>query len=260
MQRSFSYSLLITLIFLFGNCNTQYIKTSSETRNLMVTDSAMPVDSQFVSLYLPYKMKLKDNISRVISISKEEMVKDKPESNLTNFLADILLEEGTRIAMEKGYNLKPDLSFYNYGGIRTFLPEGEITVEKIYELMPFENEMVILQLTGKQVREFLNIIAAGGGDSVGGVRFTISGKLATGITVGQQKLEPERLYWLVTNDYVASGGDGLEVLTRSKDMKKTELKIRDAIIAHLERMHQKNEKIYVVPDGRITYNSTGRDN
>ena len=125
MQRSFSYTLLITWIFLFGACTSQYIKSSSETHNLMVTDSAMPGDSQFISLYLPYKQKLEERISKVISVSHEEMVKGKPESKLTNFLADILLEEGAWVAKEKGYNIQPDISFYNYGGIRTFLPEGE---------------------------------------------------------------------------------------------------------------------------------------
>jgi 2',3'-cyclic-nucleotide 2'-phosphodiesterase (5'-nucleotidase family) len=253
MRRSFSYTLLITCFFLAAACKTQYIQTSTESRNTIVTDSIVPVDSQLVHLYLPYKQKLEKNISRVISITREEMVKNKPESNLTNFLADLLLEEGIKTKGVNGEDIEPDISFFNYGGIRTFLPKGEITVGKIFELMPFENEMVFLKLTGDQVQKFLNNIAAKGGDSLGGVRFTISGDEATGIEVGNQELNPGEEYWLVTNDYVAAGGDGLEVLTQRKEIVTTGRKIRDAIISFMETKYEKNEEIYIELNGRIVY-------
>ncbi len=253
MQRSFSYILLITWLFIIGACKSRYIHTSTEMRNMVVSDSAMPIDSQLVYLYLPYKQKLEKNITRVISKTREEMIKSKPESNLTNFLADLLLEEGKRTLLEKGSNIEPDISFFNYGGIRTFLPKGEITVGKIFELMPFENEMVFLKLTGRQVQEFLDLIAAKGGDSVGGVRFIISDNKATEVEVGNNKLDLNREYWLVTNDYIASGGDGMKMLTQRKEIITTNLKIRDAIISYMEKKHQMNKEIYMKPDGRITY-------
>lgn len=260
MRRSFSYTLLITCFFLASACKTQYIQTSAESRNTIVTDSAIPVDSGLVYLYLPYKQKLEKNISRVISITREEMVKSKPESNLTNFLADLLLEEGNKTKGVNGENIEPDISYFNYGGIRTFLPKGEITVGKIFELMPFENEMVFLKLSGKQVQEFLNSIAAKGGDSVGGVRFTISGKEAIGVEIGNQKLNPGDDYWLVTNDYVASGGDGLEVFTQRKESVTTGRKIRDAIISYMEEKYEKDEEIYTELDGRIVYDEKQKKN
>lgn len=257
MKRSFSHVLLITYLILLGACKHQYINTSATTRNLLVTDSTMPADSQFVQHYLPYSQKLEENTTRVISISQEEMVKGKPESKLTNFLADMLLTEGKRASREKSYNITPQISYFNYGGIRTFIPKGEVTVGKIFELMPFENEMVFLRLTGAQVQEFLNNIAARGGDSVGGVRFRISEGKAEDIRVDSKALDLETDYWMVTNDYVASGGDGMEVLTKRKEILIPDFKIRDAIINHLEEMHRNKEVIHVVPDGRIVNETQG---
>ncbi len=253
MRRTFSYTLLITCFFLATACKTQYVQTSTENRNMIVADTIIPIDSQIVYMYLPYKQKLEKNISRVISVTREEMAKDKPESNLTNFLGDLLLAEGKKTAGENGEQIEPDISYFNYGGIRTFLPKGEITVGKIFELMPFDNEMVFLKLTGNQVQEFLNGIAAKGGDSVGGVRFTISDNKATGITVDGQNLNPDNEYWLVTNDYVASGGDGYNVLTRRQEMVNTGKLIRDAIIDYMERKHKNQEEIHVELDDRISY-------
>ncbi len=253
MRRSFSYTLLITWIFISGTCKTPYVQTSTEMRNYIVTDSVFPTDSQLVSIYLPYKQKLDENITRVISKTREQMVKNKPESNLTNFLADLLLEEGKRTLQDIDRKIEPDLSFFNYGGIRTLLPKGEITVGKVFELMPFENEMVFLQLSGTQVQEFLDAIATKGGDSVGGVRFTIKGNKATGIKIGNKPLNSEEKYWMVTNDYVASGGDGMEVLTQRSEIITTNRKIRDVIISYMERKYKMGEDIYVKPDNRITY-------
>lgn len=253
MKRSFSYMVLITWIFLYWGCKTQYVRSSFETRNLVVSDSAVAVDSQLVRAYSPYKNILEKDMLRVVGVTSEEMVKGKPESNLTNFLADLLLEEGRFTAEELDHNFSPDLSFFNYGGIRTFLPKGEITVGKIFELMPFENELVFLKLSGEQVQEFLNNVADSGGDSVGGVRFTISGNKATNVEIGSKPLRADSEYWLVTNDYVASGGDGQEVFSRRAELVAGNKKVRDAIVAHMERKQEAGEVITSKPDGRISY-------
>lgn len=253
MQRSFSYILLITWLFLFLNCETQYVISTTETRNLIVSDSVTQIDSQLVSLYLPYKNILEKDMSRIVAISAEEMIKDRPESNLTNFLADLLLQEGKEIAADLVPDLIPDISYFNYGGIRTFLPKGEITAGKIFELMPFENELVFLELSGAQVQEFLNVIAEKGGESLGGVRFKISDGQAKNVEIADKPLNEKENYWLVTNDYVAAGGDDLAVLTRRKNFVAGNILIRDVILVHLEKLHKKGQKISAKTDGRISY-------
>lgn len=253
MYRSFTCLLLITSFLILSACTNHYEKSAVEHRNRIVSDSFMPVDSQLIFSYLPYKEMLEKDMSRIISITAEEMVKDKPESNLTNFLADLLLEEGENELKKMGKDFGTDVSYFNYGGIRTFLPRGEITVGKIFELMPFENEMVFLQVSGSQIQDFLNQIARGGGDSVGGVRFTISGNKAGRVVVGGEPLDPEGYYWLVTNDYIAEGGDDSGALSRRTDFISSGVKIRDVIISHLEKKHASGEVISVKKDGRISY-------
>jgi 2',3'-cyclic-nucleotide 2'-phosphodiesterase (5'-nucleotidase family) len=219
----------------------------------MVAESLNSLDNEVVQIYLPYKNILEKDMNRVISFSENEMIKDKPESNLTNFLADLLLVEGKRVAVEKGYAVEPDISFFNYGGIRTYLPEGEITVGNIFELMPFENEMVYLRLTGAQVAEFLNVVAQKGGDSVGGVRFVISDEKAKQVKIAGNPLENNKQYWLVTNDYVAAGGDDLEVFTRRLEYINSGEKIREVIIAYMEDLQKNGKNLTAKKDGRIRY-------
>ena len=251
MQRSFIYTLLITCVLLVSSCRTQYVTSSAGYANIPVTDSLYALDKQIVQLYTPFKNRLEKDMLRVISYSENEMEKDKPESPLTNFLADLLLEEGLKEVQNSGLNWAPSVSYFNYGGIRTFLPRGEITVGKIFELMPFENEMVFVQINGSQMQEFLDKIAAKGGDSIGGARFVISGNKAVNITIGGKPLDTDGTYWLVTNDYIAAGGDEMEVFTQNKALLNTGKRIRDIIIAHLEELQKNGEVLNCKTDGRI---------
>lgn len=256
MLRSFSYSLLITCFLLVVSCKTNFVPTSSGTQNISVSNNEQKADSQLIQMYLPYKIIIEKDMNRVISISEKEMVKKRPESYLTNFLADLLLEEAKIEAESSRLEIEPTISYYNYGGIRTFLPQGEITVGKIFELMPFENEMVFIQLTGNQIQEFLNLIAKKGGDSLGGVRFVISNEKAKEITVNGTELNLNKKYWLITNDYIAEGGDGLAVFTQRLAMIKSGKKIRDVIINHLEKKQKNGEMLTAKLDGRIKYETS----
>jgi 2',3'-cyclic-nucleotide 2'-phosphodiesterase (5'-nucleotidase family) len=244
--------MLITCILLAIACKTTYI-SSVNFQNTSVDENINTVDSNLVLAYLPYKLKLDNDMNRVISVCETNMVKNKPESGLTNLLADLLMEEGKAEEEINNMQLVPDVSFFNYGGIRTGLPEGNITVGKAFELMPFENEMVFIQLTGLQLQQFCDLIAESGGGSVGGIRFVISDGKAKNVTVGGKPLQAEKKYWMVTNDYVANGGDDLAMLRQRLDLKSSGLKIRDAIIRNFEKRQKAGITLKLNLDGRISH-------
>ncbi len=252
MVRSFSYTLLITCFVLILSCKTTFVSTEVKTQNISVTDDINPLDSQLVRLYLPYKNILEKDMGRVIAYSEKEMVKNKPESGLTNLLSDLLLEEGQKEALRSNLHFNPVVSYFNYGGIRTWLPKGDITVGKIFELMPFENEMVFIHLTGEQLQQFYDIVAAKGGDSVGGVRFVISNNKAKNIVIDGEKLVPDKKYWMVTNDYSANGGDDLSVFTQRSELINSGKKIREIIISNFEERQKSGLVLTDNLDGRIT--------
>lgn len=253
MCRTFSLFLLITYLLVAPACKSTYTPSSVSYQNISIDGQVNTIDSALVKSYLPYKEKLEADMNRVISVCEVDMVKDKPESALTNLLADLLLEEGIVEAKTKGLNLKPEVSYFNYGGIRTGLNKGNITVGKVFEIMPFENEMVFLQLTGSQLQLFFDGVAHRNGDSVGGVRFKISGEKATQVTISGQPLDTEKKYWMVTNDYVANGGDENDVLRQRSDYVVPNMKIRDAIIRNFEAKQKAGETIKEKTDGRISH-------
>jgi len=252
MCRTFSNLVLITCVLLATSCKTTYHVSEIKQQNITIDESINTIDSNLVRAYLPYKSKLEKDMNRVIAISDAQMVKGKPESGLTNLLADLLLEEGKKASSSVGFQLNPVVSFFNYGGIRIGLPKGEITVGKVFELMPFENEMVFIELSGNQLQQFFSSIAKKGGDSVGGVRFVISEGGAKNIIIDGQKLESDKNYWMVTNDYAANGGDDLDILKQRQQYVSSNLKIRDIIVSNFEEKQKNGQIITSKTDGRIS--------
>lgn len=253
MSRTIKTILLITAATVAViSCRPAYNLVSAEYFNLKVSPETVVPDSQIVSVYRPFKDELDSEMNHVIGFSTTEMVKGKPESKLTNYLADLLLEESRLISVGAGRQIVPDISFMNYGGIRTGLPKGEIRVRKVFELMPFENELVFLKLIGSDLRAFFDLIASQGGDSMSGARFVIRNRKAEDITIGGSPLYESAVYWLATSDYVADGGDSFAMFKNSLERFQTGEKIRDVMIRHMKRTYASGTMINPVTDGRIS--------
>jgi 5'-nucleotidase/UDP-sugar diphosphatase len=143
------------------------------------------------------------------------------ETNLGDFLADILRRTaGAQAAIING------------GGIRTSIRQGDITIKDVYAVLPFDNYLVAIKLTGKQIREALEHGVSGVEEGAGrfpqvsGLSFTYSPRAPAGsrvkeIRINGQPLEPQKEYTVATNDFLAAGGDGYqafgEALRSSRD-------------------------------------------
>lgn len=245
--------ILITLLIISFSCSTSRVISDVEHENISNDSSVMAHNTAVSDLVAPYRENLEGDMSKVISISNEELTKSKPESKLTNLVADMLLTAGTAFCRATNQDFAPDAAYVNYGGLRVSLPRGEITVGNIYELMPFENEMVLLKLPGTIMEKFVQQIALRGGDGVAGIRLGIEGSRIGRLEVGGQKFDINKDYWVVTNDYIAAGGDDMSMLIDRTEFIETGLKIRDMMIEGLESEHRSGRRIKGTLDGRIYY-------
>ncbi|MBM4286498.1 MAG: bifunctional metallophosphatase/5'-nucleotidase [Deltaproteobacteria bacterium] len=130
------------------------------------------------------------------------------ETRLGNLVADIIRQRaGAQAAIING------------GGIRTSINQGDIIRKQVYAALPFDNYIVAIRLTGRQIRDTLEHGVsgleelAGRFPQVSGLTFTYDptappGSRVREVTVGGQPLEPEREYTVATNDFLAAGGDG----------------------------------------------------
>lgn len=202
-------------------------------------------DQDLDKLISPYKAQLDAKMNEVIANNVKEMTKASPNSTLGNWFADALLEEAEYI-----YKQDIDMAMQNYGGIRVpFLKKGDITVGNIYELMPFDNKLVLLTMDGVLLQQLLDRIAERGGWPISStLRFTINGDKAVDIFVNGEPMEMSKKYTVALADYIADGGDNCFFLDLA-EREDRDVMIRDLIIDHLRRKPS-NEKNIMADDSK----------
>ena len=217
-------------------CSTQFIIDSKQ--NSIISVSATP-DSLITSIINPYKTGIDSVMNEVLCVSEIEMTKGRPESLLGNFVTDLCLEQYSDIA---------DICVMNNGGLRSTLSKGKITRGNIYELMPFENELVIVELDKKDFLGLLEYITSRGGEPFSGMIIVMShdNKLT-------DYLEPAFVDFfnggkirILTSDYLANGGDKMWFF-KDKEQTKVGVKLRDAIINYCKSKKTISSKL----DGRL---------
>lgn len=244
--------IFAAVLMVSAACSTSYKTVSFNFQNHNInalTDSVN--DPLFAEILTPYTNKLGDELSEIISYTDTSLIAFRPESPLSNFVSDLVFDFARDYALNSQTGIDVQFSLVNHGGLRTSLPKGNIIVRDIFELMPFENELVLLQLTGSQVSELVNFISSRGGEGVSGISFGMRSGRAVAIMVQGKPLEKDSTYWMVTNDYIANGGDGMKVLTNASQRVVTGAKIRDVIINHLRNLKLKGQIVTAKIDGRI---------
>ena len=242
-----------TLLLLTISSCSIYNLIHLESKNASVSENLSTDNfSEFnVSIY---KNKINNQMKELISTSSIEMDVGCPEGTLGNFICDLTLFTTNQIL-----NKEADFCILNNGGFRTSLPQGEITVGKIFEIMPFDNLLVILELNGNQMIELINYIklksmcngSRKGGIPVSGLRASLLGSEISRVFIGIEEFNPKKKYKLVTTDYLANGGDGMEFLQNATLIESTNYLLRDAIIDYLKRLKKQNIQLDAELDGRI---------
>ena len=240
------------LLFLFS-CSPHLIVREVNTKNISVDSNLGSSDSLLEAFVEPYRKSIEKEMTGRVTVSATPLVKNKPESKLTNLVSDVLLECGHNYCSENKLNIEANASYVNYGGLRASLPEGNITVGHIFELMPFENEIVLLRISGTTLLQMADKIAERGGEGIAGMKLGIRDEKVASLTVGGKPVDPKGSYWLVTNDYIADGGDQMSMFANPIERINTKVKLRDALIKVLHHRYIMNGIISVEEDGRIYY-------
>ena len=154
MMKKLTFLGLAAALFSAVACTSHYWLTDV-SRERIVIDSRydrMP-DAEAAAFLAPYKHVVDSIMGPVQGTVAHNMTSGKPESDLPNLLADILLWAGEK------YGEKPAFAVQNIGGVRADLTKGEVTYGDILAVAPFENKICFLTLTGRKVTELFQQIA-----------------------------------------------------------------------------------------------------
>lgn len=253
IERMRKFFLLLVLTSALAACQQHTATVGQVQYQNIKLDSTLNVtaDPKIEAQIKPYRDSLQAQMSQKLCVAPEALLAGRPESLLGNFVSDLVLTEGKAICQKKYPDVHPAVSFMNRGGFRAPIPKGEVTVKNIFELMPFENEVVLLKLKGSDLRRLMNHMASRGGEGVAGMRFGIRKDKAIKCRVGGEPLDNDKIYWMVTSDYLADGGDGSKTLSKNLQRINTGVKLRDMIIDHMRKLGDEGKKATAKLDGRI---------
>ena len=253
MKRKLLLPLLPALLLMamgLMSCRQTYQLTRIEITRLPVDErlDADP-DTAMMALLAPYKAAVDSVMDHVVGTAAVSMDKDRPESLLSNLVADVLRQAATPVLGHAA-----DMGLVNMGGLRNVLTAGPITTANVYEILPFENALCVLTIQGADFRRVMENIAARGGEGVSGVRLVIStGGQLLDATVGGQPIDDSRTYSIATIDYLAEGNDGLTALTSAQTrVCPDDAVMRDLFLRYVEGETAAGRAITSRLEGRIT--------
>lgn len=224
-----------------------------------ITTEAFPPDPQMVAMLQPYVDEANESLKDVVMTTtaafefgnRLSRYQETAGGNLTcDAIVHYLGTTGVTV----------DFAFMNGGGVRAPLPEGAVTKEDIMTMLPFENYVYVIGMKGSDLIEFFDLVATvpQGAGSFGQVskevRYTITydanqNGTISNLTIDGQPIDPNKVYRMATNDYLARGGGGYTVLTRNNDSFNTSMLLSNVVIDYVQTLSQ---PVAPVLDGRIT--------
>ena len=241
----FLFFLNFSLLTLYSVSAQQYKVRSTKWKQLEVTsDLDKNPDSLALAIIAPYKASVDSVMSPVLGMSRVAMVPKRPESLLSNWAADVLVEGSTATGLPVA-----DMGLVNIGGLRNNMPEGMVTCGDIILISPFENTLVVLEMKGKHMLELMRNIAAVGGEGVSSsVRMVISkDRKLISATINGEEISRKRTYTVATLDYLAEGNDKMFALKKARKRHDIGLKTREVLMESVIKHRIIDSKI----EGRI---------
>lgn len=238
------YVKFLPLILGFLSCN-EAIRTQSTDSQRLTIDNNLKSNTEIDSVIRPYKTRLEASMNEVLSYSDNEYKKTDGALNtaIGNLMADAVFKQSAPI-FKKRYNLDVDLVLLNHGGIRAPLPKGPIFTKTAFNIMPFENKVVVAQMKGKVVMELVNyLIKAKRAHPISGMTLHITkkGKLKK-LEIQGKTIDLNKIYNVATSDYLYNGGDRMEFFKKSKTVFDLDYKIRAILIDYFTAQDTLNPK------------------
>ncbi|HEX9980320.1 MAG TPA: 5'-nucleotidase [Flavobacterium sp.] len=244
------FVLLLTVFTTFCCARNNYSVTKIEGKEIGITDKNQSLP-EFENTIRPYRENIDRDLNTVLAYSPQTLDKSQGQWQTTigNLMADAALERGNRIfATREKKNI--DMCLLNFGGIRSIIPKGNVTTRTAFEIMPFENSLVVATLPGEQVLEMVNyIIAEKKAHPVAGLSFTIGkDNLPKNINIAGKPLDTRKVYYVVTSDYLINGGDNMVFFKNSTGNFDLDYKLRNVLIDYFKE----KDTIPVINDIRIS--------
>ncbi|WP_348747269.1 5'-nucleotidase [Tenacibaculum sp. 190524A02b] len=232
------------------SCKKKETQLTKITAKNIAVDTKIQASSTIDSVINPYKEKLEAQMQQVLSYTPKDLVKTDGEmqSSLGNLLADLCFDIANPI-FNKQTNEFIDFAMFNHGGMRARISKGDIRVNDAFKLMPFENELVVAEITGEKMMELVKYFKESKRAHPLSNNIELSINQADfNLKINGKKFDKNKTYKVLTSDYLQNGGSNMVFFKNPKKLSIIDCKVRDAIISYFKKV----DTIKTTIDNRIT--------
>lgn len=211
--------------------------TKIEGKQIQITDT-LPSDSEIEAYIKPFRDNIQKDLDSVLAYSADTYSKSDGDFNtaIGNFMADAVYSEANPIFKNRtGKNI--DMVLLNHGGIRSILSKGNVTKRTAYEIMPFENSIVVVALKGAQIDSLVHYLSSKKrAHPISKLKLTINeNHNIVEAKIKGKGIESDKVYYVATNDYLYNGGDNMTFFKTNDSLYVLNYKIRNALIDHFKK-------------------------
>lgn len=243
------FVVFVTFIFFLG-CNTKNLQlTKVEGKEILITDSIKAVDS-IESMVRPFREHINKELDEPLAYCVKTLSKTDGEFNtaLGNMIADNAFHK-TNSIFNRRTGKTIDIMLLNHGGMRSIISEGTVTARTAYEVMPFENYAVVVELTPEKIFQLADYLAKGKrAHPVSGLQLTLNfdGTIKEFLVQGKP-VENNRTYFVGTSNYLANMGDNAVFFENPVSITETDYLLRNMLIDYFKEV----DTIAPVADNRF---------
>src|SRR5690606_1788817 len=150
------FIVILTLLF-FSNCTIQKPNVTRINATTIPINQTIQSSSEYENYVGPYRDHINKDLDNVLCYALQNMDKNegKWQTTLGNFLADSTLEKANFL-FKRTNDKEVSICLLNHGGIRAPIAKGNVTARTAYQIMPFENSLIIAELQAEQIVEMVN--------------------------------------------------------------------------------------------------------
>lgn len=231
------FVIFITCV-LFVSCKQPPEKLVELTgKQIKITDSIPGLDS-ILTYVAPYGQHIDEVLDGQLAYAPKEISKEDGEYNTSegNLMADIVMEQANPI-FESRTGKQIDFVLLNFGGIRSTISKGSVTTRTAYEVMPFENHIMVVELSGQSVRKLVTFLVKNHtAHPISGLQIVLdkNGSLQS-VDIKGKPFDENRHYYVATSNYLLGGGDNMTFFMEAFQVTDLDYFIRKAMIDYFTK-------------------------
>lgn len=238
-MKTFRSGIYLLLALIVLSCKGNSVKTAEIKGQRIAVDEKIEANAEIEEFIAPFKTHLNNTLDSTLAYNPRAMVKSDGDLNtaIGNLMADIVMEQANPVFKSRTGN-EIDMVLLNHGGIRSSLNKGNISTRSAYALMPFENEIVVTELSGGKINEMLTYLErAKTAHPVSGIQIEMDQDYkVTSAKINGEEIDENKTYFVATSDYLQQGGDNMSFFKDPLALHKVDYKIRNSIIDYFKKV------------------------